>query len=107
MRRWLEARDDDALFRASLGRAPSFGDIVKLVHPKPATDSREASTRSSSATRKTEALPALVQEYEAFKHGRDPALPDVPFEMLTALRTCRPANWREIARARAVAGDCV
>jgi 60 kDa SS-A/Ro ribonucleoprotein len=98
VRRWLEVRDDDALFRASLGRAPSFGDIVSLVHPKPATGTREALyAYLVGHARKTDALPALVKEYEAFKRGETLALPDVPMEMLTAL-PLSAADWREIAR---------
>jgi len=42
VRRWLDQRTDAALFAASVGAAPSLGDVVKLVHPKPRTREREA-----------------------------------------------------------------
>src|ERR1700749_4924071 len=35
VREWLDARGAEAVFRASVGQAPSFADIVKMVHPKP------------------------------------------------------------------------
>jgi 60 kDa SS-A/Ro ribonucleoprotein len=40
--RWLAERSDDQLFNGSVGKAPSLVDIVKMVHPKPATKAREA-----------------------------------------------------------------
>jgi 60 kDa SS-A/Ro ribonucleoprotein len=42
VRRWLDQRTDAALFAASVGNAPSLVDVVKMVHPKPRTRSREA-----------------------------------------------------------------
>src|SRR5579864_6221416 len=42
VREWLAARDEDALFRASVGANPSLADVVKMVHPKPATERRAA-----------------------------------------------------------------
>jgi 60 kDa SS-A/Ro ribonucleoprotein len=101
VRRWLEARNDDALFRASVGQSPSLGDIVSLVHPKPATASREALyAYLIGRTRKAESLPPLVKDYEAFKRRETKGAPEVPMEMLTAL-PLGAADWREIAlRAR-------
>ncbi|MGJ8640878.1 MAG: TROVE domain-containing protein [Opitutaceae bacterium] len=65
---WLFRQSDDALFRGSVGQNPSMADILKMVHPKPETDSRAALYayligRDCDAS----ALPQLVQEYEAFK----------------------------------------
>src|SRR6185295_10298599 len=42
VREWIANRDEDSLFRASVGQSPSFGDILKMVHPKPADPRREA-----------------------------------------------------------------
>ena len=39
---WLESRSDEEIFSASVGNAPSMADIVRMVHPKPTTRSREA-----------------------------------------------------------------
>jgi len=86
VRNWLASRSDDALFRASVGQSPSMADIVKMVHPKPTTPQREALYgymvgRSGDV----ESLPALVQEYEAFKARKSGEVPDVPFQMLSSL----------------------
>ena len=98
VREWLEARSAEGLFRASVGQAPSFADIVKMVHPKPLDAQREALYgylvgREHNA----EALPALVREFEAFKAGARANVPDVPFQMLTALDLGK-AEWTAIAR---------
>ncbi|HEX8293960.1 MAG TPA: hypothetical protein VF570_19555, partial [Pyrinomonadaceae bacterium] len=98
VREWLEARDAASVFRASVGQSPSFADIVRMVHPKPRDPEREALYgylvgREFDAAR----LPALVREFEAFKGGRRANVPDVPFQMLTALDLGKP-EWTAIAR---------
>ena len=35
VREWLDARDPESLFKASVGQDPSLADIVKMVHPRP------------------------------------------------------------------------
>jgi 60 kDa SS-A/Ro ribonucleoprotein len=98
VRRWLEARSDEALFRSSVGQKPSLGDIVKMVHPKPSTPSRNALYGYlAGRIRTSETLPELVQAYEAFRAGESLDVPEVPMEMLTAL-PLSTAEWREIAR---------
>jgi 60 kDa SS-A/Ro ribonucleoprotein len=98
VREWLEARDDAALFSSSVGQSPSIADIVKMVHPKPKTKSREALYgymigRDHDAG----ALPEVVRRFEAYKAGATREVPDVPFQMLTALEL--GANeWAAIAR---------
>lgn len=98
VQQWLEKAGDQALFRASVGNDPSLADIIKMVHPKPAGKTREAlygyilGKKSNS-----ESLPVLVQEYEAFRKGLSKKVPDVPFEMLTALEP-GAEEWCEIAR---------
>ena len=42
-------------------------------------------------------LPPLAQAFEAFKRDRKAPLPDVPFEMLTAL-PLRAEHWTELAK---------
>ncbi|HEX7312500.1 MAG TPA: TROVE domain-containing protein [Pyrinomonadaceae bacterium] len=98
VREWLEARAPEAVFRASVGQTPSLADIVKMVHPKPRDPQREALYgylvgREFDA----EALPALVREFESFKAGARAVVPDVPFQMLTALEL-GTAEWTAIAR---------
>lgn len=98
VRRWIENRSDEALFRAAIGQSPSMADIIKMVHPKPSSPQREALFgyligRDYDA----EALPELIREYEAFKAGQSHSVPDVPFQLLTALKLNKGA-WNEIAR---------
>ena len=98
VRGWFERRDDDALFRGAVGQAPSLGDIVAMVHPKPGTPAREALYGYLLGhVRRSPALPALVKAYESFKAGDSLELPDVPMEMLTSLPLSR-ADWRQVAR---------
>jgi 60 kDa SS-A/Ro ribonucleoprotein len=96
--RWLESRTDEQLFRASVGNAPSLADLIKMVHPKPGVASREALygyllERKHNA----EALPEIVKQFEAFKAGKRDVVPDVPFQMLTALELGK-AEWKAIAK---------
>ena len=39
---WLNEASDDTLLRASVGQSPALADIIKMVHPKPASKQREA-----------------------------------------------------------------
>src|SRR3984957_726718 len=98
VQRWLESRTDEQLFRASAGNAPSLADLVKMVHPKPGNATREALYgyflgRSYQA----EALSAIVKQFEAFKAGKRDEVPDVTFQMLTALDLGQ-AEWMAIAK---------
>jgi 60 kDa SS-A/Ro ribonucleoprotein len=97
VREWLASRDEEALFRSSVGQSPSLNDIVKMVHPKPATPRREAFYgymlgRSYEAQR----LPKLVTQFEQFKAGETTDVPDLPFTMLSALPLSKK-DWLEIA----------
>lgn len=95
---WLEVRSDEAVFRGSVGSGPSLADIVKMVHPRPSTESR-ATLYAYLLGRPHEAsrLPELVRAFEAFKRGESAEAPDVPFEMLTGL-PLTPEHWKGIAR---------
>jgi 60 kDa SS-A/Ro ribonucleoprotein len=98
IRQWLEARDEAALFKASVGQSPSLADIVKMVHPKPQTPGREALYGYFiGRAHDLHALPVVVRNFEAFKAGDTLELPDVPFQMLTALELSTK-EWTEIAR---------
>jgi len=95
---WLEQRSDEALFIGSLGNAPSLADIIRMVHPKPATVSRKALYAHLIGREYVAAdLPELVQEFEAFKRDTLRAVPDVPFQMLTSLKLSAQA-WRVVAQ---------
>ncbi len=98
IREWFASRDDEAVFKASIGAAPSFADIVKMIHPTPNSKSREALFgyfigRDINA----DELPALVKTYEKFKQGDRAEIPNVPFQMLTSLELSK-YEWAAIAR---------
>lgn len=98
VQRWLETRTDEQLFRASVGNAPSLADLVKMVHPKPGNATREAFYGYLlGRPHQTEALPEIVKQFEAFKAGKRDVVPDVAFQMLTALDLGK-AEWTAIAR---------
>jgi len=98
VRRWLDQRTDAALFAASVGNAPSIADVVKMVHPKPKTAERGALYGYLMGRDVTfQSLPALVRQFEAFKAGDRAEVPDVPFQMLTAVGLNR-REWAQIAR---------
>lgn len=97
VRKWFDERSDVEIFRASIGNDPSFADIIKMVHPRPATASRKA-LYAWFIGRPYEAkdLPPLVREFETFKSGSRNKMPDVPFQMLTSLPLAK-REWKEIA----------
>lgn len=101
VREWLDARDPEALFKANVGQDPSLTDIVKMVHPKPKDAAREALFGYFiGREHAVEALPEVVRNFEAFKRGEASKrgdVPDVPFQMLTALEL-GTAEWTAIAR---------
>lgn len=99
---WLEARSDQDLVRASVGQDPSLADIVRMVHPRPATPVREALYgRLLGRPHDAAALPESLRQYEEFKAGRTRVVPDVPFLMLTGL-DLDVAGWRAVARKATV-----
>ena len=98
MRRWLDRRSDAALFAASVGNAPSLVDVIRMVHPKPATPERAALYRYLlGGDVPAAALPLIVRQFEAFKAGETLHLPDVPFQMLTSLALGQ-RDWCDVAR---------
>lgn len=98
---WLERRSDEKLFVGSVGNDPSLADVIKMVHPKPATASRQALYGYLiGRTYDAAALPQRVREFEAYKQATDRReldTPDVPFQMLTALDLA-DWEWKAIAR---------
>ncbi|MDR1827098.1 MAG: TROVE domain-containing protein [Methylobacteriaceae bacterium] len=94
---WLETATDAAILRASVGQDPSLADIIKMVHPKPASKAREALFGwLIGKPYDILALPGIVRDYIAFKAdpaGRD--VPDVPFQLLTSLPLTRD-HWMSI-----------
>lgn len=98
---WLESRTDEQIFKGSIGSDPSLADVLRMVHPKPATKSREAlyGYLIGRAYDK-DSLPELVKHYEKFKRNTNSdktSLPDVPFQLLTSLQLTKE-DWKQIAR---------
>lgn len=95
---WLLTATEKQLLNAAVGNSPSLADVVKMVHPKP----REAWRAAWFAwligkPYDREALPPITRAFEDYKQSRQGALPDVPFQMLTALEL-NSGNWAQIAR---------
>ncbi|ATB44011.1 ribonucleoprotein [Cystobacter fuscus] len=99
VREWLDARDEDTLFRDSVGQSPSLADIIRMVHPKPKTARREAFYGYLlGRPHAREALPELVAHYEDFKvRPSSREVPEVPFQLLTSL-PLKTAAWVRIAQ---------
>jgi 60 kDa SS-A/Ro ribonucleoprotein len=94
---YLNSLNDDQLFKADVGNDPSLQDIIKLVHPKPNNKQRSAlyGYLLGKDYNKRD-LCALAKEYENFKKEMKGEIPDVPFQMLTAL-PLTSAHWKQIA----------
>ena len=100
---WLLGASEKQLLNASVGNSPSLADVVKMVHPKPAEAWRAAWFAWLIGKAFDEAaLPPITQAFERFKRataeGAAAEVPDVPFQMLTALELTS-AQWAQIARA--------
>lgn len=95
---WLEQASAIEIMRAAVGQDPSLADVIKMVHPKP-RDAERAALYAWLIGRPYDvgALPAVVAAFEAFKRDATAPVPDVPFQMLTALPLTRE-HWAAIGR---------
>jgi len=103
--KWFNDRTDEGIFQAATGNNPSLEDIIKLVHPRPLTSSRNALYGYLlGKLPKEEDLPKCVQDFEAFKLGQDEEVPKLPFERLAALnldlkswvKLAKTASWQAV-----------
>ncbi len=95
---WLNTASEKELLAAAIGTTPSLADVVKMVHPKPTEAWREAFFAwLIGKPYKAEALPPILAAFEAYKQDHSLTLPDVPFQMLTALELTTE-DWAQIAR---------
>ena len=102
VQQWLLAASERQLLNAAVGNTPSLADVVKMVHPKPDEAWRAAWFAWLIGKPVDEALlPPITQAFERFKRasaqGLTAEVPDVPFQMLTALELTA-AQWARIAR---------
>ena len=95
---WLNGASEQALLAAAVGNAPSLADVVKMVHPKP-KDAWRAAFFAWLIGKEYIAsdLPPILTVFEAYKLDPAQAIPDVPFQMLTAL-PLSDRDWAQIAR---------
>ena len=107
LRAWFAARSPEALFKQSAGD-PSMRDLLRLIRPA----SREDKQRSAlydyflgkPAAEKSENLPQLVKDFEAWKDPNNPRIvdtPDLPLMMLTGValpKAAKKALWTSLAR---------
>ncbi|HEY8973922.1 MAG TPA: RNA-binding protein [Burkholderiaceae bacterium] len=102
VQQWLLNASERQLLNACVGNAPSLADVVKMVHPKP-DEAWRAAWFAWVIGKDVElsALPPLTQAFERFKRaraeGKGGELPDVPFQMLTALELST-GQWAQVAR---------
>ena len=95
---WLLTATEAQLLHAAVGNTPSLADVVKMVHPKPAETWRAAwFAWLIGRPFKLHDLPPLTQAFERYKADRTQPLPDVPFQLLTALEL-DAAAWAQIAQ---------
>jgi 60 kDa SS-A/Ro ribonucleoprotein len=99
---WFASRSPETVFRNALGAQPSMADVIKLVRPAPkAGDGTKDAVREAlygyliGKSVDVDQLPPIVKAFEAFKKDGG-TVPDVPFEMLTALELTKD-HWTEIA----------
>ena len=97
VQQWLCTASEKQLLNAAVGNTPSLADVVKMVHPKPAEAWRAAwFAWLIGQDVDVSALPPITQAFERFKREGG-ELPDVPFQMLTALELTSD-QWAQIAR---------
>ena len=93
---WLDQASDVDIVRASVGRTPSLMDVVRMVHPKPASPARAALFGwLVGRPYDVAAVPEIVSAFEAFKRDPSGDPPDVPFQMLTSLSLSKE-QWASI-----------
>jgi 60 kDa SS-A/Ro ribonucleoprotein len=109
IREWLANRKPERLVFDSIGSDPSLGDVINLAHPRANDEKQNAMFAwliGKSPVAKVDdpkhqvdvrLLPAALQTLESFKANKDGELPNVPFQMLTAL-PLSDKHWTEIAR---------
>ena len=77
---WLAGRSDAQLLSASVGNDPSLADVLKMVHPKPATPERAAFYAWLIGKPHDAAmLPEVVKALDRFRDDAEAPIPDVPF----------------------------
>ena len=94
---WLLTASDKMLLQASVGQSPSLADVIKMVHPKAKSEKRNAFFAWLIGKPADVALlPEEVQAFIRFKETGQGQIPNVPFQMLTALPLTKK-HWAKFA----------
>lgn len=97
VQRWLNDSADARLLSAAVGNDPSLADVIKMVHPQPANPERAAFYAwLIGKPHEAALLPEAIKALEEFRNDVAAPVPDVPFQLLTAL-PLRPQHWVAIA----------
>lgn len=95
---YLTKLSDEQLFKADVGNNPTLQDIIKMVHPKAENVGRNALYGYLlDKNYDGEALLPLALSFEAFKKNMESDMPNVPFQMLTAL-PLTDGHWKTLAK---------
>lgn len=95
---YLAGRTNTQVFEDSVGNDPTLADIIKMVHPRPKDPAREALYAYLLGKKYDyKHLPVIVKQFEKYKEGKRETVPEVPFQMLTALELTTE-DWTQIAR---------
>ncbi len=96
---WINKKGDKGLYLSSVGHSdPSMADLIKMVHPKPVSDSQsEMFSYLLGKKYNLELLPQDIQMFERLKKGEGTEVPDLPFRALTNCEL-NEAQWRGIAK---------
>ena len=96
---YLESLTDEQLFNAKIGNEPKLSDILKMTHPKPSDKNRAALYGYLLDKPYNEAdLCATVKAYEDFKKNPVGEVPNVSFQLLTAL-SLSDQHWKDMAES--------
>ena len=96
---WLNTASDAKLIDAAVGANPSLRDIVRMVHPKPTSAEREALFAwVLNKPYTAEMLPESLKALAKYRVDASAPVPNVPFQMLTALNLSAEA-WAQVARS--------
>jgi 60 kDa SS-A/Ro ribonucleoprotein len=99
VREWFNSRNDEKIVWNSVGSNPSMMDVIKMVHPKPTTESRKALYAWFIGKPYEEAhLPESLRLYQEFNKSAswEGPLPGVPYEMLQG-DTLTDNQWKLLA----------
>lgn len=95
---WLNSRTPDRLFDDAVGHSsPSLADIIKMVHPKGATEAHNAMfAYLIGKDYNWEVMPERVRQYELFKKNPVGEVPAVDFRLLSNINL-NDAQWKQVA----------